>query len=168
MPATIKLPHPTFETALAFIHRIGINTSVESLPAGWCFLPGLLIRRGRIVVDPEGLIYPGDILHEAAHLAVVPSADRPTLDGSALASRPDAPAEEMMAIAWSYAACIHLNIDPAFVFHEQGYRGGGQSIIDNFKEGRYIGVPLLQWLGMTGTAPASQLVYPSMIKWLRD
>ncbi len=61
-------------------------------------------------------------------------------------------AEEMMAIAWSYAAVMHLQIDPAIVFHSAGYRGGGQNLIDNFRQGRYIGVPMSQRLGLTAGA----------------
>ena len=55
----------------------------------------------------------------------------------------------MMAIAWSYAASVHLQLDPSVVFHADGYRGGSQSLIENFTGGRYIAVPTLQWLGMT-------------------
>lgn len=108
-------------------------------------------------------------MHEAGHIAVVPAAERKNLKGPLIAKRNDAPAEEMMAIAWSYAACIYLNIDPVFVFHEQGYKGGGLNIVENFQDGRYIGVPVLQWLGMTTTDTQSGFpVYPAMIKWLRD
>jgi hypothetical protein len=108
-------------------------------------------------------------LHEAAHIAVVPAVERKSLHGFSIAERNNAPAEEMMAIAWSYAACIHLDIDPAFVFHPHGYKEGAQAIIENFRQGKYIGVPVLQWLGMTSTsAPGNQPVYPAMIKWLRD
>ncbi|HET7897102.1 MAG TPA: hypothetical protein VFL47_05520, partial [Flavisolibacter sp.] len=107
--------------------------------------------------------------HEAGHLAVIPTSDRKTLDGPAIAKRKDAPAEEMMAIAWSYAACLHLRIDPAFVFHEAGYKGGGASIVENFREKRYFGVPLLVWLGMTSDKETGDgIVYPAMRKWLRD
>jgi hypothetical protein len=76
---------------------------------------------------------------------------------------------EMMAIAWSYAACIHLGIDPEIVFHEQGYKGGGNSIVANFNEGKYFGVPLLEWCGMCYDAQtAGQLnmhPFPKMISW---
>ena len=48
----------------------------------------------------------------------------------------------MMAIAWSYAAAVHLGLDPAVVFHEAGYRGGSGSLIENFAQERYIGVPI--------------------------
>ncbi|MDQ3278879.1 MAG: hypothetical protein M3Q06_11170 [Bacteroidota bacterium] len=155
------------QTALAFLHTIGIETEEDSLVAEDCFLPGLLIENGRILIDREKLLYPGDVLHEAAHLAVVPAAERKGLNGPAIGKRPDAPAEEMMAIAWSYAACIHLDIDPGFVFHNEGYQKGGYSIVDNFREGRYIGVPVLEWLQMTTTKGDGPL-FPAMTKWLRD
>lgn len=76
-------------------------------------------------------------------------------------------AEEMMAIAWSYAACVHLGIDAKFVFHDNGYKGGGSSIAENFKEGRYFGVPVLKWVGMCNN-PEEENGYPKMIKWLRE
>ena len=57
--------------------------------------------------------------------------------------------DELGAIAWSYAAALHLQLDPGVVFHEQGYHGGSQSILENFAAGRYIGVPMLQWRGLT-------------------
>lgn len=158
---------PDFEKALRFIQAIGIETEYKNLPSADCFLPGLLIQSGRIMIDPDGLCFPGDLLHEAAHIAVVPASERKTLDGPLIGKRKEAPAEEMMAIAWSYAACIHLSINPAFVFHEQGYKGGGAAIVENFRQGQYIGVPVLQWLGMTG-APETAEAYPVMCKWLRD
>jgi hypothetical protein len=156
-----------FEKALDFITAIGIEISFMELGEQLCFLPGLLIQNGRILVDRNKLLSPGDILHEAAHIALVPAMERETLDGETIGKRKDAPAEEMAAIAWSYAACLHLDIDPHFVFHEKGYKNGGASIVENFKEGSIMGVPILQWFGMTGTN-GSGIVYPQMIKWTRD
>ncbi len=158
-----------FEKIIGFLNEIGIETCYRKLDDEDCFLPGFLIENGKIIIDKDKLLYPGDILHEAGHIAVVPAAERKNLKGPLIAKRNDAPAEEMMAIAWSYAACIYLNIDPVFVFHEQGYKGGGLNIVENFQDGRYIGVPVLQWLGMTTTDTQSGFpVYPAMIKWLRD
>ena len=34
-----------------------------------------IFEQGSIVIDKDALLYPGDILHEAGHIAVVP-ADR--------------------------------------------------------------------------------------------
>jgi hypothetical protein len=158
-----------FQKTTDFLHSKGIETVYRTLADNDCFLPGLLVEDGKIIIDVNKLLYPGDILHEAAHIAVIPAAERSTLNGFLISKRLDAAAEEMMAIAWSYAACIFLDIDPSFVFHKNGYKEGGDNIIENFKEGRYIGVPLLQWLGMTTTdSNIGQPLYPAMIKWLRD
>ena len=56
----------------------------------------------------------------------------------------------------------NLQIDPSIVFHEAGYKGGADALIENFAAGHYIGVPLLQWMGMT-----TAKVYPEMSLWLR-
>lgn len=157
-----------FEKVLRFICGIGIETDFRTLRKEECFLPGLLIQHGKIIVDKNNLSYAGDIHHEAAHIAVAPAEERLLLDGPLIGSRKNAAAEEMMAIAWSYAACTYLHIDPAFVFHDQGYKGGAAAIVENFRQGRYIGVPMLQWLGMTSTATQGNTdVYPAMIKWMR-
>jgi hypothetical protein len=158
----------SFEKAISFLHEIGIETIYESIENEECFLPGFMIRRGKIIIDKNNIKFSGDVLHEAAHIAIVASAERNELDGKNIGSRKDAAAEEMMAIAWTYAACIHLEIDPHFVFHKHGYKGGGAEIVSNFQKGNYIGVPVLQWLGMTTTSPGDKFIYPEMIKWLRD
>jgi len=158
-----------FEKAVMFIKEIGIPVQFRSFGEE-SFLPGTLIEQGELIVDLDKLKYPGDILHEAAHIAVVPAAERAMLSGTAIAERPNREAEEMMAIAWSYAACIHLSIDPAFVFHEHGYQAGGGSILENFKQGRFFGVPMLQWIGLTrekAKAPGD-IIYPAMIGWMRE
>lgn len=156
-------------TTIKFIHSLGLQTTFCSLNETDCFLPGIFISNGKILIDKEKLKYPGDLIHEAAHLAVIPSAERHIISGPDIGKRADAAAEEMMAIAWSYAACKHLAIDPAFVFHEHGYKGGGKNIIEDFDAGRYFGVPVLQWLGMTKTGAADDAEnYPVMSKWLRD
>lgn len=161
----------TLKSCIDFLAEIGIPVSYKKLE-GPCFLPGLSIGNGTVIIDTDALKYPGDILHEAGHIAVVPANERATLDGATIDKRHNREAEEMMAIAWSYAACIHLDIDPSFVFHDDGYKGGGSFIVDNFREKKYFGLPMLQWTGMAmdeKTARTSGLpAYPSMIKWLRD
>jgi hypothetical protein len=159
------------ETCIAFLNSIGIKTFYRKLATG-TFLPGLSIEQGCIIIDRDSLKYPGDILHEAAHIAIVPAADRSTLDEAAIAKRPDRDAEEMMAIAWSYAACLHLELDPYFVFHDEGYKGGGSYIADNFNKKNYFGLPMLQWKGMAADEKKAVELnvdpYPAMIKWMLD
>ena len=74
-------------------------------------MPGIDIRQGTILVDEARLAHPGDLLHEAGHLAVADPAER----GGARLSPSDG--DEMAAIAWSWAALKHLDLDPAIVFH---------------------------------------------------
>lgn len=160
-----------FEKAVDFIQGIGIPVHFRTLE-GRTFLPGISITEGGITVDMEKLKYPGDILHEAGHLAVVPAADRHTLTEESIAKREMREAEEMMAIAWSYAACVHLGFDSRFVFHDHGYQAGGSNIAENFEQGRYFGVPMLQWTGMARDKQNDnnphEPVYPAMLKWMRD
>ena len=171
MTDTIKVENTeVFNKAVNFLESIGIAVNFCSIDT-YTFLPGISINNGAIIVDKEKLKYPGDILHEAGHIAVVPAAERSSLCEHDIAKREMRDAEEMMSIAWSYAACVHMDIDASFVFHDEGYKGGGSSIADNFKQGRYFGVPMLQWTGMalennSETEPGKP-VYPAMLLWLR-
>ena len=159
------------DLCISFLKEIGISIILAKTD-GEDFLPGLSIRRGHLIIDKENLLYPGDILHEAAHIAVVPAAERNTLDAVTIAARPQREAEEMCAITWSYAAAMHLGLPAEFVFHDGGYKGGGNNLAENFKEGRFIGLPMLQWIGLTAdaknAASLNVMPYPGMLKWLRD
>jgi hypothetical protein len=160
-----------FDQSVDFIRAIGIPVHFRPITTD-CFLPGISIMNGEIVVDMEKLKYPGDILHEAGHVAVVPATERSTLNEHAIAQREQREAEEMMVIAWTYAACVYLGIDARFVFHDYGYKTGGSNIADNFKNGNYFGVPMLQWVGMAlekkNDADPGKPVYPAMLQWLRN
>ncbi|HLI75656.1 MAG TPA: hypothetical protein VKV02_01825 [Acidobacteriaceae bacterium] len=151
-----------------FLETIGIPVSREAI-AGETFLPGLKIAGGVLLVDEDRLLYPGDILHEAGHLAVMTRAERAACDGNA---GPDAGAE-MAAIAWSYAAALAIGLDPHVVFHAEGYKNGGAQLVESFAEGRYIGAPLLAWYGLThdplhgGVLRSGDGVYPKMLRWVR-
>jgi len=156
--------NPLTERLAEFVRGIGIDVRAGSLPDK-TFLPGLDIRYGAIVVDEERLAYPGDILHEAGHIAVADPAERKA------STLTPTPGDEIATLAWSYAALRHLELDPAIVFHPDGYKGGSQSLIDAFSAGGSPGVPLLQYYGLTvepkyaaerGVAP-----YPHMLNWLR-
>ena len=152
---------------VAFLREIGLEVQTGMIDEA-TVLPGIKVDRGVLLFDPARLRFPGDLLHEAGHLAVKPAAER----RQASSDLGSDPAEEMMAIAWSYAAIVHLRLPPEVLFHPEGYHGGSQSLIDNFAAGRYLAVPMLQWIGMTcdeqrakevGAAP-----FPHMTRWLRD
>jgi antirestriction protein ArdC len=160
-----------FNKAVNFLENIGIAVHFKTIDYA-TFLPGISIECGEIIIDSEKLLYPGDILHEAGHIAVVPAVDRSNLDEHNIEKREQREAEEMMAIAWSYAVCVHLGIDATFVFHDEGYKNGGSHIAESFNQGHYFGVPMLQWIGMALERKNEEKphlpIYPKMIKWLRD
>lgn len=157
------------ERCVEFLNSIGIETTFRKI-GNKSFLPGLLINKGMIIIDKDALEHPGDILHEAGHIAVVPAIDRPGLSERNIPTRKNRESEEVMAIAWSYAACIHLLIDPFFVFHEQGYRGGRDYITDSCRLKNYIGLSMLEKIGLTVNEKNAHRLnvpsYPHMTKWL--
>lgn len=158
---------PLIARIMEFLDGIGLKVEIaERLPK--TFLPGISTKNGILTIDEPRLLYPGDLLHEAGHLAMLRPSDRIRADGN----MGDDGGLEMAAIAWSYAAAIHLGISPAVVFHESGYKGGSQAILENFAAGRFIGVPLLEWAGLTvGEQRAKALgvpAYPAMLRWLRE
>lgn len=158
---------PTVASICSFLRSIGIPVRPARI-TGQMFLPGLRIEHGELLVDEQQLRYPGDILHEAGHIAVATPERRPTIVGDAGADA----AEEMMAIAWSYAATVQLGIDPYVVFHPAGYHGQAEAIVENFQNDHPFGVPVLQWLGMTydrNQAPQHDVPpFPHMVQWLRS
>jgi hypothetical protein len=160
-----------FDKCVNFLNSIGIQTIFRKIETD-SFLPGFLIENGMIIIDKDTLQHPGDILHEAGHIAVVPTAHRSRLTEKTIIKRRNREGEEMMAIAWSYAACMHLLIDPLFVFHDQGYRGGSSQITESCSKNDYMGLLMLQALGMTtdgkqASADATPS-YPYMKRWLRE
>ncbi len=150
---------------LEFLSDIGIDVVVRAVSDD-SVLPGMTVSCGRILLDPDITHWPGDLLHEAGHIAMIDPAVRDTATGVS-----DDPGEEMGAIAWSYAAAVHLGIAPEILFHPEGYRGGADAFVSNFTAGRFLGVPMLALYGLSaepcraagqGIAP-----YPAMQRWLR-
>jgi hypothetical protein len=152
---------------IRFLLDIGFQIRMTEL-SQQTFLPGITIDHGTILIDESKLLYPGDLLHEAGHLAVIPGEKRRQAQDYIGKKA----SEEMMAIAWSYAALVHLGLEPSIVFHEGGYRGWSEALIENFTNGRYIGVPMLQWVGLSAEKKLAEekgiKPYPGMIKWLLD
>ena len=155
---------PLVERLAAFIRGIGIDVRPAELPDP-TFLPGLAIRDGVIFVDEARLAHPGDMLHEAGHLAVIEPAVRH------LPELVSTDGDEIAAQAWSWAAIRHLGLDPAIVFHADGYRGNSPMLIELFSTGGTFGQPLLQYYGMTFeprlAAENGVPAFPHMLRWLR-
>ena len=140
----------------AFLGQVGIDLRIVPV-SGTQFLPGIVLDDGAIVIDPSVPCHPGDLLHEAGHLAVVPAENR-VLMGAV----DDNGGDEMAAIAWSVAACRACGLDLDVLFHPAGYKGGSNNMIADWSSGQPYGVPLLAWYGMT-----SSEAFPAMTRWLR-
>ncbi len=156
------------ERCIAFVRDIGIEVR-ERRPGEAMDQPieGLAIRDGAIVIDPAVPIWPGDFLHEAGHIAVVEEKRRPTLSEL----EPDR-AEELMAIAWSYAATKECGLTLRQLFNPEGYKGKYQFAADCYATGQFVGADGLAHFGMAmldlrAALAAGQPTYPNMIRWLR-
>jgi hypothetical protein len=154
------------EKIVVFLREIGLDVRAGAIE-GQTVLPGVKVEQGVLIYDPAKLQFPGDLLHEAGHLAVKTAADRKACGPDLGAD----PAEEMMAISWSYAAALHIGLLPEVVFHPAGYRGGSQSLLDNFTAGRYLALPMLQWIGLTHDEKQARQLgiepFPKLKLWLR-
>jgi hypothetical protein len=148
-----------------WLREIGLTVRISPIGAD-TFLPGVAMEPGGLIVDPERLLYPGDLLHEAGHLAIM----LPTQRGSTGSNAGSDMGDEIAAQTWSYAAAVHLGLPAEIVFHAAGYKGASRTLLDVYRDGK-AGVPLLQWMGLTldrtRAAAVSAAPYPHMIRWLR-
>ena len=148
-----------------WLREIGLSVR-EATIDGESFLPGVTLEPGGLIVDPERLIYPGDLLHEAGHLATMLPAERACTGSNAGSDM----GQEIAAQTWSYAAAVHLGLGPEVVFHSDGDKGATKTLMQAYGDSK-LGVPLLQWMGLTldrvRAAVAEVPAYPHMVRWLR-
>lgn len=154
-------------TICNFLSEIGLRVESASIPEN-CFLPGIQVSAGGLLVDEEKLKYPGDLLHEAGHLAVVSKDKRMRLNHNVSQNAGD----EIAAIAWSWAALKQLDLEPDILFHPNGYKGQSQWLIETFSQNSGLGLPLLQWMDLAWREDEArelgQPLYPNMKRWLRE
>ncbi len=147
---------PAAQAIVAFLDQIGLTVGIGA-NLGETFLSGLAIRGGEIAIDPAVRVWPGDLLHEAGHIAVTEAAARAELD-----QPPADGGTEMAAIAWSVAAAHACGVGLDVLFHQEGYKGDAAWLRGAFEAGKPFGVPLLTWYGLTSDAE-----FPAMRRWLR-
>jgi hypothetical protein len=158
---------PDLARIVAAIQTIGIPVRSGVLEDD-LMLPGVRIDRGALVVDEDRLLYPGDVLHEAGHIAVLPPSERARIIGTL----PDEGGQEMAALAWSYAMAAAFDLPLEMVFHD-AFKAGGPWLRETFSSGESFGAPLLQLWCMTRVPIAPPgfehlPLFPKMAKWLRD
>lgn len=148
----------------AFLQEIGIELEADTV--GDSVLPGMTVFRGRVRVDPATPAFPGDLLHEAGHVAVCDPAVRLSVERVETD-----PGDEMAAIAWSVAAARACGIPLETLFFDEGYKGGAGAFRTMFAGTGYVGVPMLAWFGMTAEPHRAEAehvpAFPAMTRWLR-
>ncbi|WAC02121.1 hypothetical protein N7U66_20485 [Lacinutrix neustonica] len=151
----------TVPVIIDFLNGINIKVIEKKLPND-TFLPGLAISGNSILIDLKQLKYPGDLLHEAGHIAVTEEKVRPFLGTEKMGAHWPTDGDEIAAILRSYAASSYLNLDLTVVFHQDGYKNESEWLIEQFKNGNYMGLPLLEWMSL-----CRKETFPVMEKWLR-
>jgi hypothetical protein len=68
----------TLQQIANFLYSINIKVVEQKLPTD-TFLPGLSLLGNSILIDMEQLKYPGDLLHEAGHIATTEENRRPLI-----------------------------------------------------------------------------------------
>ncbi len=162
----VVFKNPLTQKIVDFINDIGIEVKKESLDED-TFLPGILIDKGVMIVDEEKLLYEGDLIHEAGHIATL----TPKIRAEVYNDVSKNPGDELATHAWSYAASIYLDIDPRIVFHDKGYKGESQWLVDHFSTGGDMGVSLLHWMELStlkNMAKEEDKCFPYMKKWIRQ
>lgn len=150
------------------------------------FNPGIWIEAGALVYD-HAVAHPGDLLHEAGHLAVLPSCIRGHANGDMdtvaprigeyMAAHPNAFAfpEDPIAramieggdssvIAWAYAAALAAGVDP-WLTCERGFpeEDDGRAALEALQTGTFVGIANLVASGMA----ESRRAFPKMRRWLQ-
>jgi hypothetical protein len=177
------IPEP-YQVTCAFLEEIGIH--VVPRPGTSGFLHGVAIERGCcIAIDFKVYGAFGNLMHEAGHLAVVPSQFRGHVYGNTdvvlgsimdqyfdkldwlggpepLVMRALLQAGETEAQAWSYAAAVHTGLDPCIVFDDKIQEGFGDVLL-GLAVNSHFGINGMQAAGMT-----TKNTFPKMIKWVQD
>lgn len=145
-----------------FLKTIGIIIHKKEITSE-TFLPGIEIINGILYYDINKLKHPGDLLHEAGHIAVCEPKHRNKLDENFIANNPQKEGEEIAVLLWSYLAAKSTGISPIIVFHKNGYKGESDAILKNFDTNNFIGLPLLEWFGIAKNENNTIKI----ISWLR-
>lgn len=90
-----EFDNPVTAQIIEFLRDIDIEIKFSAIDEP-TVLPGMTIKGGPIIIDKVKLKYPGDLLHEAGHPAILPPEKRKADDLVGKKAY-----EEPAAIAWS-------------------------------------------------------------------
>ncbi len=155
-----------------FLKLTGFRIEFAQLPENQTFLPGISIFNGTILVDKNTLLYTGDVLLAAGCLAIMPATVRHSANTYYLDTHYTKEQIQSMAIAWSYAACVEMGINPLEVFGTERYNGCAEELLKQFLSGSFNGLNLLRKAGFCHDTEDEQHYgakrYPYMMRWIAD
>lgn len=177
---------PHAEEAMRFLQRIGLQ--VDVVPGAHGFIEHVAVLDGGLQVDPAAPV--SGLLHEAGHLAVVPSRFRSYLSGDITAGmkrimteveklclEPDSQLERAViqsgdseATAWAFAAGRSIGIPDDQIIMDDDYFGEGDFIRLALAMNSYLGIHGLSHAGFCvprATKYRPLPVYPSLAFWLQ-
>ena len=171
------------------LNGIGLPTHLVEKVAADSFVPGIRMERGELLVAPGARV--SALLHEAGHLATVPSRFRHYVGAnwSAAIARmfketqneePDSPLYRALlqcsdpeATAWAYAFGLHLGFEPDAIILDDEYEDTGALVRMQLGARAYLGINGLACAGYCATSASSAHyrkvpLYPEMAFWLQN
>lgn len=185
--APMRADHADFERTIGFLISIGIKAEIKPEANG--FIRKVRLEQGALHIQPDAPI--SGILHEAGHIAVLPSAFRHLATGNISSAQraaleatqdldPDsAPYRAAMqcsdpeTTAWAWAAGEHLGLAPEVIIQDNEYANSGAEMRAACQARAYIGINGLSHAGFCANragpyATAKGLpAYPSLMMWLQ-
>lgn len=193
----MKDTKPNYEWSMDiidFLNKIGIEaTAVDgSEKLKGAFTPHVLILEGRLEVDIYQ-VFPGDILHEASHCAIIPARFRKLASGNlndvfkamaayaeehpeGLLTYPEDPVSRAIiqcgdteATAWQYAAAQEVGLPDELLFPKGSFQGNAEENLLRLKVKQHYGINGLQaagWTFLRDLAGKGLPVYPKLAHWL--
>lgn len=165
---------------LGFLKGIGIPCRYGNV--GRSFINNVFIKDGGLVINSKSVV--ADILHEAGHIAIIPSNLRHHAKGDLEAlelevskaldaitydqwANDDPAAKALLqlsdteATAWAWAAGKHLDIPEPLIIEDEHYDGNGASMRIMLGVGQYLGIN-----GMVASRMLSKISdYPILQRW---
>ena len=167
---------------VTFLSKIGIKTNERPKATG--FLDYVIIENGQIFYDPNNATV-NDILHEAGHIAVLPSPVRNKANNNLNSvydiicqnakkhfdiRNPDSPESraylqcgETEATAWAWAAGKAIGLPKEIIIEDSDYENEGENMRTMLSLNSYYGINGL----VAGNMVESVKSYPKMIRWLQ-
>jgi hypothetical protein len=176
-----------FKKTVDFLNGIGLKVEIERGAQG--FIKGVCIRNGALFVDPGAS--PSNILHEAGHLAVLPSRFRQIASDNISAVQtmmmeqvdftdPDNGEARLAmqsgdpeASAWAWAAGLAIGLPEGQIIQDHEYQNTGDEVRMMLARKSYLGINGLATTKICALregpfADAMGLpAYPKLARWLQ-